>query len=139
MITKESILKTVFGNDSFRVPQAEIIDNLLAGNNTLALMPPGAVKFICYQLPSLLKEGTAIVDSHLIALMKDQVESLLANGIPAAFLNSTIPYHVQSQIEKQCIDGVTKLLYVSPEKLLSQGFIDFLRKVNINMFAVDEA
>ena len=137
--TPEATLQQYFGYKQFRPLQKEIIDWVLAGNDTLVLMPTGGGKSLCYQVPALMKEGIAIVVSPLIALMQDQVEALQRNNISAAFYNSTQTSREQSQIEQQCIDGDIKLLYVSPEKLLSGNFIDFLRRLPISLFAIDEA
>jgi ATP-dependent DNA helicase RecQ len=137
--TKEQILKKYFGYDSFLPLQAEIIDHLMAGNDTLALMPTGGGKSVCFQVPALMREGITIVISPLIALMKDQVEALRANGIEAAFLNSTLTIQEEKEITQQSLEGNIKLLYVSPERLNTPKFIDLLGKLTISFFAVDEA
>lgn len=134
-----SVLKKYFGYDSFRPLQKDIIDHVLSGNDSLVLMPTGGGKSICFQLPALLKEGVCLVISPLIALMKDQVEALRANGIQAAFINSTLNQSQQNEIEQACYSGRLKLLYVSPEKLFATGFLNFIKQLNINLFAVDEA
>ena len=131
-------LKDYFGYDKFRPLQQEIIETIIARKDCLVLMPTGGGKSICYQLPALLMQGTAIVVSPLISLMKDQVESLRANGIPAAALNSTNSDTDNFNIRRACIEGKIKLLYISPERLLSE--IDYLfQDINISLFAVDEA
>jgi ATP-dependent DNA helicase RecQ len=135
----ESILKQYFGYDSFRPMQGEIIHEILQGNDVLVLMPTGGGKSICYQVPALVLPGITVVVSPLIALMKDQVESLLNNGVPAAFLNSSQSTQQQSIIESECLRGEIKLLYISPEKLLSPVQQGFLKKLDINLFAIDEA
>lgn len=135
----EQILKKYFGYDHFRPMQAEIIQEVIQGNDVLVLMPTGGGKSICYQVPAMLMQGIAIVISPLIALMKDQVESLLNNGITAAFLNSSQSAAQQAQIEDECLRGDIKLLYISPEKLLSQGFQQMLRSLPVSLFAIDEA
>lgn len=139
MITKLSILKKYFGYDQFRPLQSEIIDHILSKNDCLVLMPTGGGKSLCYQLPGLIMEGLCVVVSPLIALMKDQVEALRQNGINAEFINSSLPYEKQNNIEKECINGKIKFLYVSPEKIFSPGFISFIKSLKICLFAVDEA
>lgn len=131
-------LKTYFGYDSFRPMQEAVIQNLLNGKDTLVLMPTGGGKSICYQLPALLCKGTAIVVSPLISLMKDQVESLCANGIPAGALHSSHTETENSALRRACTDGKLKLLYISPEKLLSESNY-LLRDMQISFFAIDEA
>ncbi len=133
------LLKQYFGYDQFRPLQAEIIERVLQKRDVLVLMPTGGGKSICYQLPALAQPGLAIVVSPLIALMKDQVEALRANGVPAAYLNSSLSGGEQTQIERNCTDGITKLLYVSPEKLSSPNFINWLKTLPISLFAIDEA
>lgn len=131
-------LKTYFGYDSFRPGQEAIISNLMAKKDTLVLMPTGGGKSICYQLPALLCEGTAVVVSPLISLMKDQVEALRANGIPAGALNSSNDETENANLRRACLEGKLKLLYISPEKLLSEA--DYLlQDMTISLFAVDEA
>jgi len=131
-------LKTYFGYDNFRPLQEEIIRHILNKQDALVLMPTGGGKSICYQLPALLCEGTAVVVSPLISLMKDQVEALLANGIAAGALNSSNDETENANLRRACIEGRLKLLYISPEKLLAEK--DYLlRDMNISLFAIDEA
>lgn len=132
-------LKKYFGFDSFRENQESIIQSILKGKDVLALMPTGGGKSICYQLPALIMPGTTLVVSPLISLMKDQVGGLTTNGIPAAFLNSSLTSGVTAQVEDKFLNGELKLLYVSPEKLISSSFFSLLQKGNINLFAIDEA
>lgn len=138
--TEESkqLLKKYFGYDSFRQNQAEIINSVLQNKDVLALMPTGGGKSICFQIPALIKEGITIVISPLIALMKDQVESLKANGIEAEFLNSSLSSIEEYDIVDKCKSGAIKLLYVSPEKLIS-SINGLLRELPISLFVVDEA
>lgn len=131
-------LKTYFGYDSFRPLQEEIIRHILDGNDALVLMPTGGGKSICYQLPALLREGTAVVVSPLISLMKDQVEALCANGISAGALNSSNDETENAALRRACTEGRLKLLYISPEKLLTEANY-LLRDMHISLFAIDEA
>ena len=131
-------LKTYFGYDSFRPLQEEIIRHILDGNDALVLMPTGGGKSICYQLPALLREGTAVVVSPLISLMKDQVEALCANGISAGALNSSNDETENAALRRACMEGKLKLLYISPEKLLTEANY-LLRDMHISLFAIDEA
>mgnify|MGYP005914057645 FL=1 len=131
-------LKTYFGYDSFRPLQEEIIRHILDGNDALVLMPTGGGKSICYQLPALLREGTAVVVSPLISLMKDQVEALCANGISAGALNSSNDETENAALRRACTEGRLKLLYISPEKLLAEASY-LLRDMHISLFAIDEA
>ena len=131
-------LKTYFGYDSFRPLQEEIIRHILDGNDALVLMPTGSGKSICYQLPALLREGTAVVVSPLISLMKDQVEALCANGISAGALNSSNDETENAALRRACTEGRLKLLYISPEKLLAEANY-LLRDMHISLFAIDEA
>ena len=131
-------LKTYFGYDSFRPLQEEIIRHIMSRQDALVLMPTGGGKSICYQLPALLCEGTAVVVSPLISLMKDQVEALQANGIAAGALNSSNDETENANLRRACIEGRLKLLYISPEKLLAEK--DYLlRDMHISLFAIDEA
>ena len=134
-----SALKQYFGYDAFRPLQAEIISAVYEGRDTLVLMPTGGGKSVCYQVPAITLEGTAIVLSPLIALMKDQVEGLSANGVPAAFLNSSLDAEQTRNVEDALLAGYIKLLYVSPEKLVSQNFQPLLKRLKISLFAIDEA
>ena len=131
-------LRTYYGYTSFRQNQQEIIEHVMQGKDALVLMPTGGGKSICYQIPALTMPGTAIVISPLISLMKDQVESLRANGIEAEALNSGNDPAVDTVIRRKCVSGNMKLLYISPEKLMAE--IDYLLShIQISLFAIDEA
>ncbi len=131
-------LRTYYGYSTFRQNQQEIIEHAMQGKDALVLMPTGGGKSICYQIPALTMSGTAIVISPLISLMKDQVETLRANGIEAEALNSGNDPAVDTVIRRKCISGSMKLLYISPEKLMSE--IDYLLShIQISLFAIDEA
>ena len=131
-------LRTYYGYSTFRQNQQEIIEHVMQGKDALVLMPTGGGKSICYQIPALTMSGTAIVISPLISLMKDQVETLRANGIEAEALNSGNDPAVDTVIRRKCISGSMKLLYISPEKLMSE--IDYLLShIQISLFAIDEA
>ena len=131
-------LKTYFGYDSFRPLQQDIIQHILSRKDSVVLMPTGGGKSICYQLPALLMEGTTIVVSPLISLMKDQVESLQANGIAAKALNSSNNDTENVLLRRECQQGKIKLLYISPERLLAE--LDYLLKeIKISLFDTDEA
>ncbi|MCU0338796.1 MAG: DNA helicase RecQ [Spirosomaceae bacterium] len=139
MTNKQQILKQYFGYDTFRPLQAEIIDYISAGNDCMVLMPTGGGKSLCYQVPALMTDGLTLVVSPLIALMKDQVQALLGNGVAAAYLNSTLTYNQQAEIERQCRTGELKLLYIAPEKLFQSGYLEFVSSLNINLLAIDES
>jgi len=132
-------LKEIFGYGNFRGNQETVIRNILSGRNTFVIMPTGAGKSLCYQLPAMIKEGLAIVISPLIALMKNQVDQLNAYGINARFLNSTLSKGEITRLKKECVLGNVKLLYVAPESLNKEENIEFLRKVNVSFVAIDEA
>lgn len=134
-----SKLKEVFGYDQFRGNQEKIILNLLAGNNTFVIMPTGAGKSMCYQMPAIVQEGTAIVISPLIALMKNQVDQMNAVGISARFLNSTLSKTEINRIKKATLNGELKLLYIAPESLTKEENVSFLSQANISFAAIDEA
>lgn len=138
-MTKEEALKKYFGYDRFYPLQAEIIDHVRAGKSALVLMPTGGGKSVCFQIPAVMARGVTVVISPLIALMKDQVDGLQANGISAAFLNSTQTEEESRDVYRRCLAGGVKLLYLSPERLSAPGTPGFLRKLDLTLFAVDEA
>lgn len=132
------ILKAVYGYDSFRPHQKDIIDHIVSGKDALVLMPTGGGKSICYQIPALMLEGTAVVVSPLISLMKDQVDALQANGIMAEALNSSNEEYVNRAIRERCERGAIKILYISPERLIAE--IPWLQQfLKVSLFAIDEA
>ena len=133
------ILSSLFGYDRFRGHQAEIIEHVSAGNNALVLMPTGGGKSLCYQLPSLIRDGVGIIVSPLIALMQDQVDALQQLGIKASFLNSTLSHGDQATIEQKLLSGQLDLLYVAPERLIQHTTLDLLSRCQLALFAIDEA
>ncbi len=137
--TFNDTLRQVFGLHEFRPHQEEIIEQLTGGGDAFVLMPTGGGKSLCYQLPALHRPGMAIVVSPLISLMKDQVDALLANGVKAAMYNSTLKQHEAREVLRQLHDGELDLLYVAPERMMNQGFIQSLENVEIALIAVDEA
>src|SRR3954469_12521064 len=130
--TLKDRLKEIFGYSQFRGNQERIIRNLLDGKNTFVIMPTGAGKSLCYQLPAMINDGLAIVISPLIALMKNQVDQMNAYGVNARFLNSTLSKGEITRIRKDCVTGKIKLLYVAPESLSKEENIEFLQKANIS-------
>lgn len=139
MSDKLSVLKDYFGHDSFRDGQEQIVDALLDGRDALCIMPTGAGKSMCYQIPALLFDGVTIVVSPLISLMKDQVGSLVQSGVPAAYINSSLSYPQFLRVLSNVEHGKHKIIYVAPERLLTDGFLDTCKKIKISMVAVDEA
>lgn len=139
MSDKLSVLKDYFGHDSFRDGQEQIVEALLDGRDALCIMPTGAGKSMCYQIPALLFDGVTIVVSPLISLMKDQVGSLVQSGVPAAYINSSLSYPQFLRVLSNVEHGKYKIIYVAPERLLTDGFLDTCKKIKISMVAVDEA
>lgn len=138
-IDSKIVLKNFFGYDSFRTGQEEIVNQILMGKDVLGIMPTGAGKSICYQVPALMLPGVTIVISPLISLMKDQVDSLNAMGIPATFINSTLSASEYAGAVQNILYDVYKIVYIAPERLNSSSFIDILKSINISMITVDEA
>ena len=139
MDDKYSVLKKVFGYDGFRPGQAEIVDAALAGRDVLAVMPTGAGKSVCYQVPALLLPGVTLVVSPLISLMQDQVRALVAAGVAAAYLNSSLTANQQALMLRRAREGRYKIIYVAPERLMTQGFLRFAQEQPVSMVTVDEA
>ncbi len=135
----ENLLKKYFGYDTFRPLQKEIIERVLMGEDSLVLMPTGGGKSLCFQLPALILEGVAVVISPLISLMKDQVDSLVTNGIPADFINSSLTPKKIVEVMESALAGKLKIIYIAPERLSVPGFEDFLHSLCINVIAIDEA
>jgi ATP-dependent DNA helicase RecQ len=135
----QEILKSTFGYDQFRHSQQEIIQDLLDGKDALVLMPTGGGKSLCYQIPALVREGTAIVISPLIALMQDQVDALQQLGIKAAFLNSSLSFGEANDIEQQLLNNELEIVYVAPERLLTERMLGLLERCHLSLFAIDEA
>ena len=133
------MLKNIFGYTSFRRGQEEIIDNILKGNDALAIMPTGAGKSLCYQIPAILSKGVSIIISPLISLMKDQVDALRQSGVQAASINSSMAWDEVVSIFRLVSKGKIKLLYIAPERLENNGFIEFLHSLDIALIVVDEA
>ncbi|MHB8994039.1 MAG: DNA helicase RecQ [Armatimonadota bacterium] len=139
MSTPLDILKSVFGYESFRGRQQEVIDHVLAGQEALLLMPTGSGKSLCYQIPAILRPGLGIVISPLIALMQDQVNALRAKGVKAAYLNSMLTNVDAWEVKRQMMGGELDLLYVSPERAMMPGFLSALDQIPLALFAIDEA
>ena len=133
------LLKTHFGYDAFLPMQKEVIGSVMAGQDCFVLMPTGGGKSLCYQLPAMALPGLTLVVSPLIALMKDQVDALEANGLPAAFINSTQTPDELRRVVRRIRSGEIKLLYVAPERVIEPRFADFLQTLDVSLVAIDEA
>ena len=133
------LLKQYFGYENFRPGQEDIINKIIEGKDCLGIMPTGAGKSICYQIPAMIFSGVTIVISPLISLMKDQVDNLNEIGIPATFINSTLSYSEYSQTLENILHNVYKIIYVAPERLNSETFLNLLNNIEISMFTIDEA
>ncbi len=138
-MTTHEILKQYFGYDSFRIGQEELVNDILKGNDVLGIMPTGAGKSLCFQVPALMLGGITLIISPLISLMKDQVNALTQNGIKAAFLNSTLTERQMCLALEKAAKGAYKLIYVAPERLMSYDFQSFAQSAQISMLTVDEA
>lgn len=135
----QQVLKTVFGYDEFRPGQKAVIEHVLAGDSSLAIMPTGGGKSLCYQIPAMLFSGITVVVSPLISLMKDQVDALNDSGIPATFINSSVDWPEIQQRLAALHNGDYKLVYIAPERLDSEAFVQALARLPIDLLAVDEA
>jgi ATP-dependent DNA helicase RecQ len=135
----QEILKSTFGYDQFRYSQQEIIQDLLDGKDALVLMPTGGGKSLCYQIPALVRDGTAIVISPLIALMQDQVDALIQLGVKAAFLNSSMSHEEANEVEQQLLNNELDIVYIAPERLLTSYTLSLLERCQLALFAIDEA
>ena len=135
----KKLLKQYFGYDEFRQGQEQLIEAALNGQDVLGIMPTGAGKSLCFQIPALMMDGITLVISPLISLMKDQVDQLLANGVSAACLNSTQSREQQQEVMAGCRSGQIRLLYIAPERLMLDNFLEHLSHWNLSMLAVDEA
>lgn len=138
-MTKHDVLKKYFGHDFFRPGQEEIVDNILSGRDVLGIMPTGAGKSVCYQVPAMLMDGITIVVSPLISLMKDQVGALAEAGVPCAYINSSLHYLELREVYHNARNGAYKIIYVAPERLGTDEFMSFAESVKISMVTVDEA
>src|SRR5579883_1526829 len=134
-----AVLRRVFGYESFRGQQEEIIEHVVAGGDCLVLMPTGGGKSLCYQIPALVRPGVGIVVSPLIALMKDQVDALRQAGVRAAYLNSTLAAAEAAEVERDMRQGALDLVYVAPERLVTPRCLDLLARCKLALFAIDEA
>ena len=139
MLTALDILQQTFGYATFRAPQEEIMETVIAGKDALVLMPTGGGKSLCYQIPALARPGCGIVISPLIALMQDQVNAMRELGVRASYLNSTQDTHTASEVERALLEGELDLLYIAPERLTQRRMLDLLARSNIALFAIDEA
>ena len=137
--TPEQALKILFGYDSFRMGQKSVIDSILAGRDAFAVMPTGAGKSVCYQIPAVLLPGITLVVSPLISLMQDQVKALNEAGVPAAFINSSLSEKDYNETIRRARQGVYKIIYIAPERLVTEGFLALAKSVPISMVTVDEA
>jgi len=137
--TPHDILRRFYGYRSFRTHQLDIIERVVRGQDAFVLMPTGSGKSICYQIPAVLRPGVGIVVSPLIALMQDQVLALKQNGLRADYLNSSLSAADARRVETRLLSGATDLLYVAPERLLTDGFQRLLQNIPIALFAIDEA
>ena len=138
-MNKNEILKQYFGHAEFRQGQSELIDHILSGKDVFGIMPTGAGKSVCYQVPALMLEGITLVVSPLISLMKDQVNALVQSGVKGAYLNSSLSAGQNTEVLKRAVNGAYKIIYIAPERLVTEDFIKFAQHTKISMVTVDEA
>jgi ATP-dependent DNA helicase RecQ len=139
MQSPREVLQKVFGFDKFRGDQAASIDHMIGGGDALVLMPTGGGKSMCYQIPAIVRPGVGLVVSPLIALMKNQVDALRLAGVRAAYINSSLSAAVAASTERAMQRGDYDLVYVAPERLVTERFMDVLRRTQLALFAIDEA
>ena len=139
MLDKKTVLKQYFGHSEFRSGQEQVVDAILQGHDALCVMPTGAGKSVCYQVPALIFDGITIVVSPLISLMKDQVNALTQNGIRAAYVNSSLTYAQYLKVLENIKRGIYKIIYVAPERLAVPDFLDACSEIRIDLLAIDEA
>lgn len=137
--TANVLLRRYWGHEKLRKTQQEAINGILSGRDVMAVMPTGGGKSVCYQIPALMSDGVTLVVSPLIALMEDQVKALREKGIPARYINSTLPYDLTTRYMAEAIEGRIKLLYITPERILTESFINAARDIRVSLVAVDEA
>lgn len=138
-LSPRAVLRDIFGYTSFRGHQEEIIDHVISGGDAFVLMPTGGGKSLCYQIPAIIRPGVGVIVSPLIALMQDQVRAMHQLGVRAAFLNSTLSIDDASAVERQVTSGDLDLLYIAPERLLTDRALALLDRSNVALFAIDEA
>ncbi len=139
MTQAQKILQEVFGYADFRNQQQDIVEAVISGQDALVLMPTGGGKSLCYQIPAMARQGVGVVVSPLIALMQDQVDALSQLGVKAAYINSTLAAKDVEAVKQSATEGVLDLLYLSPERLVSEEMQAFLHEVDVGLFAIDEA
>ena len=139
MLSSETVLQQYFGYERFRPYQREAVEAVLAGRDVFVLMPTGGGKSLCYTVPSVMMPGLTVVVSPLISLMKDQVDALRQNGVAATYLNSSLDEQTQQKVIDQIKHGGLSMLYVAPERLVQLQFVDLLKSIKLNFFAIDEA
>lgn len=137
--TANELLRRYWGHEKLRKTQQEAINSILSGRDVMAVMPTGGGKSVCYQIPALMSDGITLVVSPLIALMEDQVKALREKGIPARYINSTLPYDLTTRYMAEAVEGRIKLLYITPERILTESFINAARDIRVSLMAVDEA